>query len=97
MAVPRLGDELELQLQAYTTAKATRDPSCISDLHHCLWQRWILNPMSRARDQTCILMDTMLGSKPTEPQWELPMAMLLMARGIRRGLWRDEKETVEAH
>ena len=32
--VPRLGVELELQLQAYTTALATWDPSCVCDLHH---------------------------------------------------------------
>ena len=34
MEVLRLGVELELQLPAYTTATATRDPSCVWDLHH---------------------------------------------------------------
>ena len=34
------------------------DPSPICDLCHSLWQRWILNPLSEARDGTCILMDT---------------------------------------
>ena len=34
MEGPRLGVELELQLQAYTTAMATPDPSHICDLHH---------------------------------------------------------------
>ena len=29
----------------------------VSDLHHSSWQHWILNPPSRARDETCILMD----------------------------------------
>jgi len=43
---------------AYTTATATWDPSCICDLHHGSQQRWILNPLSEARDRTCILMDT---------------------------------------
>ena len=33
------------------------DLSCICDLHHSLWQCRILNPLSDARDQTCILMD----------------------------------------
>ena len=56
--VSRLRDELELQLMAYTTATATRDPSYICDLHHSSWQRWILNPLSKARDRTHILMDT---------------------------------------
>ena len=32
--VPRLGGELELQLPAYTTAIATRDPRRICELHH---------------------------------------------------------------
>ena len=28
------------------------DPSCICDLHHSSQQCWILNPLSKARDQT---------------------------------------------
>ena len=56
MQVPRLGAEWELQLLAYATA--TWDPSHVCDLHHSSQQRWILNPLSKARDQTCILMDT---------------------------------------
>ena len=56
MEVPRLGVQSEWQLQAYTTAMW--DLSCICNLHCSLWQRWILNPLSEARDQTCILMDT---------------------------------------
>ena len=59
MDVPRLGVvgvELELQLPA--TATATPDPSCVFDLHHSLWQCQILNALSEARDQTCILMET---------------------------------------
>ena len=31
----------------------------------------ILNPPNDAKDQTHILMETMLGSEPPEPQWEL--------------------------
>ena len=50
--------ESELQLPAYTTATATPDPSHVSNLHYSSWQHWILNPLSKARDQTCILMDT---------------------------------------
>ena len=58
LEVPRLGVESELPPPAYTTATATPDPS---DLHHSLWQHWILIPPSEAMDQTCILMDTMSG------------------------------------
>ena len=43
---------------AYTTVTAMPDPSHICKLHHSSWQRWILNPLSEARDETCILMDT---------------------------------------
>ena len=57
MEVPRLGAELELQLLVYTTATVTPDPSRVCDLHYSSQQHWILNPLSEARDQTCILMD----------------------------------------
>ena len=57
MEVPRLGDESELQLPAYTTATATGDPSHIYNLHHDSQQCRILNPLSNARDGTCILVD----------------------------------------
>ena len=57
MDVPKLGVRWELQLPAYTTATATRDPSCICNLHHNSWQCWILNPQSKARDWTSVLMD----------------------------------------
>jgi len=48
---------LELQLPAYTLATASQDLSHICDLHHSSWQRWILNPLIKARDQTRIFMD----------------------------------------
>ena len=40
----------------HATATAMQDPSRIFDLHHSLWQRQILNPLSEARDQTGNLM-----------------------------------------
>ena len=58
MEVPRLGVKWKLLLLAYATATATQDLSCDWDLHHSSWQCWILNPLSKARDQTRILMDT---------------------------------------
>ena len=48
----------ELQLPAYTTATATRDLSCVFDLYHSSQQHWMPDPLSEARDPTCILMDT---------------------------------------
>jgi len=56
MDVPRLGVQSELLLPAYTRATAMPDPSRICDLHHCSWQHWILNPMSKVRDRTRNLM-----------------------------------------
>ena len=58
----RLRVELELQLQAYTTAIATATPDqrVICDLCHSLWQCRVLNPPGKARVGNCSL--TVLGS-----------------------------------
>ena len=58
MEVPRLRVTLELQLPAYTTA--TQDRINVCSLHHSAWQCWLFNPLSKARDRTCLLMDTSL-------------------------------------
>ena len=57
MKIPRLGVEMDLQLLAHATATATQDLSRVCDLHHSSQQRWILKPLSRARDGTLVLMD----------------------------------------
>ena len=62
MVVSRLEVTLELQLLAYSTA-IMPDLSHIRDVHHSLWQPACgnarsFNPLSEARDQTHILMDT---------------------------------------
>ena len=62
MDVPGLGVESELQLLAYTTARATQDPSRICDLHCSLQQHQILNLLSEAKDRTHVLTDTVSGS-----------------------------------
>ena len=56
MQISRLGVKSELQMPAY--AMATPDPSHICDLCHSLNQHQILNPVSKAKDWTHILMDT---------------------------------------
>ena len=56
--VPRLGDELELQLLGYATATAIPGPSQVCGLYHSSQQSQILNPLSKARDRTRIFMDT---------------------------------------
>ena len=48
MEVPRLGVESELPLQAV----AMLDPSRVCNLYHSSQRRWILNPLSKARDRT---------------------------------------------
>ena len=55
---------ITVELIAYTRATAMPDPSLICDLHHSLWQRWILNPLREARDRTYILLDTSLSLLP---------------------------------
>ena len=61
MGVPKLGVESELPLQAYATAIAALDAS-ICDLCSSLQQCGILNPLSKARDQTRILKEIISGS-----------------------------------
>ena len=58
MEVSKLGVELGLQLPAYTTTTATKDLSHVCDLHHSSLHCQIPNPLSKARDQTHILMNT---------------------------------------
>ena len=58
VGVLRLGVKLELQLSAYTTVTATADPSHVFNLHHSSWQHQILNPLTKARDRTGILVDS---------------------------------------
>ena len=58
MEVPQLGVESELQLQAYSTATAMQNHSHICDPYLSSQQRQIFNPLSEARDQTCISIDT---------------------------------------
>ena len=71
MEVPKLAGKPELQLPAYITATATPGPSCVCDLHHSSRQHQILNPQSKARDQTHVLMGPH-GFVTTEPQQALP-------------------------
>ena len=67
MEVPRLGVEWKLQLPACATATATRDLSHICDLHCSLWKCQILNPLSKARDHTHILMvSSQVGNSPKQ-------------------------------
>ena len=56
MEVPRLEVKSELQLLTYATAK--QDLILICDLRHSSWQCQILNPLSEARFQIIVLMDT---------------------------------------
>ena len=57
MKIPRSGVKLELQLLAYTSHSNTGFEPCFCDLCRRLWELWILNPLSKARDWTHILMD----------------------------------------
>ena len=60
MEVPRLGVESELGmgLPAHTRATAMWDLRYMRVGYHSLQQHWMLNPLSEARDQTCVPMDT---------------------------------------
>ena len=54
MEVPRLGVYSELRVPAYTTAIAMPDLSHICDTT----AHGILNPLIKARNGTCVFMDT---------------------------------------
>ena len=58
MEIPRLRVKLELQLQAYQEPQQHEDPSHVCNLHHSSWQCQIPDPLSKARDQSHILMNT---------------------------------------
>ena len=58
MEVPGLETESELQLLATASATAMWDLSHNCDLHYSSWQCWIPDPLRKASDRTCILMDT---------------------------------------
>ena len=79
MELLRLRVESELQLSAYTAAKAMQNPSRIVNLHHSSRQHRILNPLREARDRIPILMDTsqVVRFITAEPQWELLEEFLL--------------------
>ena len=59
MEVLQLGIKLEMQLRAYATVTAAQNPNRICELLCSLPHCRILNPLSKARDQTLILTDTM--------------------------------------
>ena len=55
---PGQGGQIRATALATATATATQDPSHVCNLHHSLWQHQTPNPLSEARNQTHILMDT---------------------------------------
>ena len=56
-------DHIEAVAACLCHSNARSEPPC--DLHHSSQQCWILNPLSEARDGTCVLMDIRFIS--TEP------------------------------
>lgn len=73
MEVCGLGVKWELQKLGPTPQpQAKPDPSRIHDLRHSFQQCGVFNPLSKVRDQTCILTENTSVSQSTEPQWEHP-------------------------
>ena len=78
MEVPRLEVESELQLVAYATVTAMPDLSHVSDIHHSSGQCQILNPLSEARDQTQLLMDTSQVRNPLSHNGNYPHFIIII-------------------
>ena len=80
MEIPGLGVESELQLQAYTTAMATLDPSCVCDQHCSLhvarslthWTRPGIEPVSSQRQCWILNLLRHTGSSKTAWFFNLP-------------------------
>ena len=77
MEVPRLGGRIGAAAAGlhHSHSNAGSEP-CLRPTPQ-LMQRQILNPLSEARDGTCILMDTSRGSLTAEPRWQLLLLPLL--------------------
>ena len=92
MEVLRLGVKVELQLPAY--APATPDPSYICNPRLSLQQWQILNPLSEARDGTCILMDMSRVGDPLSHNGNFSYHVLLFIFieknffGCTHGIWK---------
>ena len=95
VVVSRLEVKSELQLLAYTTATTTQDPRHICDCQSSLPRHQILNPLSKARDQTLILMDTSqfcfccstMGTSKTEFLISLQSCFFSVFMIIVKGTW----------
>ena len=74
--------------EATATATAIPDSSCICDLSSSLQQHRILNPLSEAGDQTCILVDTSWVLNPLSPNGNSCNTSFT---------WMNEKKTVTPH
>ena len=71
------------------------DPSHICNLHHSSRQRWILKSLSKARNQTCILMDAsqiyFLWARMGTPVY----AFLIQTQNLGKKYWRGRLYPVD--
>ena len=83
MEVPRLGLKSELWL---SLCHSHSHSNTVSETHLqtalLLGQHQILNPLSKDREPTHILMETMSGLYPAKPQWELTGTQFFNAMSI---------------
>ena len=89
MEIPRLGVESELHLLRlwHSHSTATWDLSHVCYWHHSSWQRWILTPLSRAKDWTCILMDTGWVLNPLSRNGNSASAFLISSQLVLDHIW----------
>ena len=58
MEVPRLGLHRSCSCQPISQPRQCQIWALVWDLYHSSWPRWFLDPLRKAGDRTCILMDT---------------------------------------
>ena len=94
-----LGPHLKhMEVPSHSNARSP-DPSQVCDLHHSSQQRRILNPLSKARDQTRILMDTSLvrfhwATSGTHRYLVIEISLLLLWLTSTKHRWHCRRQTI---
>ena len=82
----RGGSQAGAQIRHHSHSNSGSEPYCICDLHHSLWQRGILGPLSRVTDRTCIIKNTGWVINQLWNSWEFQK--VVFSQGLTRKAYR---------